>query len=598
MVPGFSTPDPDILQPVPPRTVLAQILLHVGQLTPNLDPERVGSWAFPRTFSLPSFGGALTSEIFLDIPDLAKAELVATPFDGGAETRWCLESVAGENVVVTFANLCDQNPLRWDVINERIEPDDDFRWYYTLLSSSAQSNLLTQLGGLTFPIPLPSLTRRNGEGRNCFPITTSAVSYNQDSLLPGRSAVRGAVLTPEPAIPESLRLSNAEPLAINSGREYLMQMGVQALSGTSKVRAAAAVQPGDFQGELGFQVLDVRGTFTEVELTRLGLVSPGVATKNGASGQLSLSALSGRGHIVRSGEGKWSLQAQVKVQVLYREIEKRLPFQRLAAGLYQPDIETFAGVVQAELSDAGRGDEMTVTDGSIDLRWVSGGLNWIDRLKIPIQHLVLTGLSTAASPRAAGEALDSRDCPGIRRLRLQPYAFRNGDRRAHSGSSWKRQLKGAEDIWSKCCIQFDAEPLAFIERPDLQTSEDVNAIRGSVEESNSEPDLIEVFLVDNDLVADGGGASFSCTTGLARIVISNNNAGNPNLLAHELGHVFGGLHPHDPEQEGFWRAEEGTVLDPSGSSNQPNPANNPAANCRQIRNAALISTGEGCCISA
>jgi len=130
------------------------------------------------------------------------------------------------------------------------------------------------------------------------------------------------------------------------------------------------------------------------------------------------------------------------------------------------------------------------------------------------------------------------------------------------------------------------------------TSKDVVLLRGVIPEDDAEPDVVEVILVNNDLAAEGGGASFSCTTALARIVMSNGNNGNPNLLAHEIGHVLGGLHPGDSQEEGFWVPEVGTVLDPSRSSHVPNPERNPASSRRQVRCAALTSTGEECCISA
>lgn len=592
MVPGFAAPAPAITQADPPQTVLAQVLLHVGRLRPNLERGRLGRWAFQRSISFPSFEGDLTSEVVLEVPDLETVELTATPFAGGEPTTWKLKGDDAGEVVVVIANLCDENPLRWDVPEPRMEPDEDFRWYYTLLSNSLQSELLRRLNGLAFPIPVPSLAVPNGEGRNCVPARTAAASYNLDSFLPGRKGRSDL----EPVQPETLMdepaLTVGGSSVVRRGSEYVAQIGPQASPAalTSRGRSRS-----DLQGEIGFRIVDVRGTYTEVELTRLSLFSSGITTQKGKTGKISVSGLSGRGSLVRTGDQRWSLEARVTAQVLYRAVEKEKGFREVVKGLYMPDFETFEGVVRADLADPEGDGEMITTAGALDLRWVAGGLNWVERLSIPLRNVVLSNWSAKSSTLAAADA--SKECPGTRRMRVQPYAFRNGNQQAHSGTSWDRQLQAAQKVWGGCCIQLDAQPLILLDRPGLQTSGDVNEIRGSVAEDDEQPDVIEIFLVDNALASQGGGATFSSTTSLARVVISNDNAGNLNLLAHELGHVFGGLHPQDPPQIGFWVADAGTVLHPSGSSNSENPSLNSRGNCRRIRNAALVSTGAGCCIS-
>src|SRR6185369_14133498 len=83
------------------------------------------------------------------------------------------------------------------------------------------------------------------------------------------------------------------------------------------------------------------------------------------------------------------------------------------------------------------------------------------------------------------------------------------------------------------------------------------------------PDVIEVFLVDSEL-PNGGGTTFNTGSSLAKVVITERSTGNPNLLAHEIGHVLGGLHPNSPPDPPNWIADEDTVLEPSGSPGQPN----------------------------
>jgi hypothetical protein len=602
MIPDFGAPDPAIVGAAPPGTVLAQVLLHTGQLMPNREEERVGRWVFQRSIAVPAFEGELTSEVVWEVPDLKKLELIAASFDGGETATWELKADEGETVEIVIANLCDENPLRWEVPRVRIVPDEDFRWYYTLLSGPRQLDLLRRLDGLTFPIPVPSISIPNGLGRNCVPATTEAIRYNLDPQLPGRAPARAPALAlkgrelPGSVIEEIVEypFTIGGSSRVERGREYLAQIGL-----APGLRTFSSQSRDDFQGEIEFRIKNVHGTFTEIELTRLGFTSAGMKTEDGFTGRISVSG-TGRGSLVRTGDRRWSLEAQVDARVLYRALEKERAFTPLARGLYMPELETFRGMVRAELEDPDGDGELTATTGSFDLRWVSGGLGWIERLSIPFRNITVANISTWSARTAAMAApgAASQGCPGTRRLKLQPYAFHEGNPDDHSGTSWERQLEVARKIWGGCCIQLDAEELILLERTDLRRSSDINAIWGSVDESDKQPDLIEVLLVDNILDADGGGATFSATTALARVVISNDNAGNPNLLAHELGHVFGGLHPEDPEQLGFWRGEHGTVLDPSGSSHQPNPDRNTPENCRRILNVALIKTGETCCISA
>jgi hypothetical protein len=63
------------------------------------------------------------------------------------------------------------------------------------------------------------------------------------------------------------------------------------------------------------------------------------------------------------------------------------------------------------------------------------------------------------------------------------------------------------------------------------------------------------------------------------------NVGNPTLLAHELGHVFGLAH------------EAGDIMQPSGSPHMPSPANVSLQLCHRIT-LAKLKTGASACISA
>ncbi|HEX3526768.1 MAG TPA: hypothetical protein VH988_06855 [Thermoanaerobaculia bacterium] len=170
LVPQFSALDPEIISPNPPAKVLAQVFLSQGFLR-GLPKEQRARWVFPSllTANRPSTK-ILSHEISLEVPYLEKFSIATTRF-GELKPEFCWELVSrdGEDVTVTIANLCDENPLRWKTLDAEQKPDEDFRWYYTLLTVTDQRALFQSLGGLPFPIPLPSLSQPNGQGANCVP---------------------------------------------------------------------------------------------------------------------------------------------------------------------------------------------------------------------------------------------------------------------------------------------------------------------------------------------------------------------------------------------------------------------------------------------
>lgn len=190
IVPDHSDVDPHILSEYPPDTVLAQILLHEGILSNNTATVK---WVFPPTLSGRVLNPALSHEIILNVPDLDRVDVIATPFDKGQPARWTFDRSQDRDVTITFANLCDNNPLRWETEEVERSVDDDFRWYYRLLSGSAQEGLSQQLRGLPFPVPQPvprALEESNGQAINCIPAQVANARFDLDRFLPS-----GPVLT-------------------------------------------------------------------------------------------------------------------------------------------------------------------------------------------------------------------------------------------------------------------------------------------------------------------------------------------------------------------------------------------------------------------
>jgi len=182
IVPKFSELDRAALGENPPNTVLAQVLLYEGVLTTN---PQLRQWVFPPTLSGRVLNPNLSHEVILSIPGLDQVDVIASPFDGRPATRWAIAGPDGSEVTITIANLCDDNPLRWETDERDRNPDEDFRWYYRLLAPAAQQDLSSDMRGLPFPVPQPIPDNGgNAQGMNCIPMQTKASEFDLDRYLP------------------------------------------------------------------------------------------------------------------------------------------------------------------------------------------------------------------------------------------------------------------------------------------------------------------------------------------------------------------------------------------------------------------------------
>jgi|SRR4051812_29604910 len=372
---------------------------------------------------------------------------------------------------------------------------------------------------------------------------------------------------------------------LTSGRRLLLDLGRGGSRGSDPSQ--------DYRGEMAFKLRENRGEELVLDMTRLSVVSYGVTTSRGPTGKLSVCGIGGEATCTAQGGGKWSLAADFKAEVLYRAVEDNLGFQEVEPGLLEPHTETFTGSLRATLAEqeGSGGQGVTMLYADLELTHYQGGLGWIRQLRFPVSVL---------PPTLAFSAVASPSCPlerrGVRRsLRLRPFAFRTGANGwSNIVTAWQAQFSAAKAIWGNCCIGLEADDPVALDNSKLANSDNPQVIVTALGQ-NGDLDGIEVFLVDSSL-PEGGGTTMSGGSALAKVVMMIRNAGNPNLLAHELGHVLAGLHPGHAPVGNKWVADPGTVLEPSSSPNSPNPSLNTLSNCRRARNPALSPTGATCCI--
>ena len=81
---------------------------------------------------------------------------------------------------VSVYNVCDDNPLGWGPAREATL-DEDFAWYYTLLSEETKRGIRVALLGRSLPLPRPNyLVGGIGGGPgsgNCIPTRTKACRF-------------------------------------------------------------------------------------------------------------------------------------------------------------------------------------------------------------------------------------------------------------------------------------------------------------------------------------------------------------------------------------------------------------------------------------
>jgi outer membrane protein OmpA-like peptidoglycan-associated protein len=175
--------------------------------------------------------------------------------------------------------------------------------------------------------------------------------------------------------------------------------------------------------------------------------------------------------------------------------------------------------------------------------------------------------------------------PGdARDLDLQPVFLRTGPGDpAPTGNSWSRRFNEANSIWGKLGVRFHELGAVTVDSGPLKTSGGGTLAQRNAVRALRSGAGVEVFLVDSDFNdapdRPGGGATSGggLCDATAKIALSDRGTSD-TVLAHELGHVLGMVHPGDPGNPG----DANTIMEPSGSNSSPNPTRNTMGNFAKI----------------
>ena len=180
LMPNYATIDPACVSTNVadvPDTVLAQIFFNIGKLTVKEPTLQI--WSVSGALSDQFARQPLAHEAVLTLSGVTKLTLEAKALPGGVDDK--LELVSGQlgNIEITIANLCDENPLRW-LRTPSPEDDDDFKWYYELMTKTQQTKINKKRRGAPLPAPVPERKKLppSATGVNCFPVRTGDTPFN------------------------------------------------------------------------------------------------------------------------------------------------------------------------------------------------------------------------------------------------------------------------------------------------------------------------------------------------------------------------------------------------------------------------------------
>jgi hypothetical protein len=409
------------------------------------------------------------------------------------------------------------------------------------------------------------------------------------------------------SIGERLRIVEPVEEVTEQGESYNLVGNLEDIGAV--VVTDAGEQQTRFRGEIAFSVTPgARGNLNLV-LTRLNLVSSGVATKRGNSGVIGLSLTEPEyrtSYDTRTG----TFSSEFESTLHYAQIDEIMGFipgKSEEGDLFLSHTESMAGKIEGRLPEAMQAaDEGEVTmNAEIHLELEN---SVVGSLRSMVVYLDMTKLwwFVHTSPTEI--------------LLVQPVFIGTGSSDpSATGTVFNTLLDRSAEIWDRCgavqCISIRSRTPIYINNNAyrvLNSEAEAASLRAEVDVT----DAVEVFVVEEwDPYFDGGGACWSSGTASAKIVTcdqqlavpcpmpsglwgcsasAGGSCGDVNYyhLAHELGHALNLLHPGD-YRTGMVAGSSGSIMEPSGFC-RDNPDVQSAKNCRSA-SSPLLYSGRATC---
>lgn len=336
------------------------------------------------------------------------------------------------------------------------------------------------------------------------------------------------------------------------------------------------------RGEIVFLCFLSEKNQPKLAIDSFNITTDSVRTSIGDSGRLSMK-LGEEAPVMASYNHKsGKLDAKFRVQLHYPLMDKKLGWKSSGEDYFVPHTETYLATLEGEFEKPlePRHYKVEILRATLILKPYKEKPRIADLairadLLLPTQIVIISGVLSI-----------------IRRLPIRPVFIGKPSTLPYlagpTGESFYPLLDRANEIWKKCCIQFDVLcPPRYVENGDYRvlTIAEAPNLLSEVDEE----DAIEVFVVDSWDPADtyGGGATWSSGTAEAKIITCDNQLPlNKNHLAHELGHVLGLHHPGVTDT--LIPGCVDSIMEPSGFY-ADNPSEQCWKNCRNASNPLLCT---------
>jgi hypothetical protein len=332
------------------------------------------------------------------------------------------------------------------------------------------------------------------------------------------------------------------------------------------------------KGEVVFEVKGDHPSRRGLAMVRFAIACASVQGSRGETGVISIIGMTSESVLHFASEERAEIDARINCQIHYEALDAARVQDRDKGCYYQPATEPCVATLKTVLTI--RGSEITISGVDVHVSCMAGAFEEVVTLDaeqaaaeirrtLPATGTLHYHLDSGTRPEdaslesSANTAYDPCISVTQRQLVVQPVGFRSSAADPNpTGFTAAAQFGTAQAVWVKGGIDISVRPMIIITDTTLKTSSNLTDIRASF--SDPDPDVIECYFVDNQLPAIGGGSAGAIGTAACKVVVAEPNAGNPVLMAHELGHVLGLLHPGAGSN-----SDAGTVMAPTGSAMAP-----------------------------